>query len=680
MDFPDSMSQEQIVTTIQKNGWGGKQKQPEHGMVYNGLNTLLNAPLPSEQYRSQGDGLADSAYNALLDFGDAPTRWLRGAGKGAINTAAGIGSFANKYLGATIPVNQENLKDLTETHGFNEGFGNFAEQTAEYMLGEGLAKAGLKAGVKASPLLARIASNSKLGNTAVRLGRDLAANTVVAGAQSGGDPVATGLGGVVLPLAGHGVGAVAGRVKQFVKDAGAGKALSPEAQTLANQANIPLRQSDLDGSALTRRVEDVTGHSGAMDIYQKQEHPRQQGLNALALNLAGTDSGEAVSNDIMDQLRDQTGQYRNEANQHYKDWRSATDANKQRVQVRTKTEIDPNTGVKTKVPVFANVATPVDIQQVKATMKPVYKRMRQVLKAFPSHDFGEGGVALHDLMKADDFVPADVADKHLSALKAITRDAALPTVMDESQGLAAKAIGQLEPQLDAAMSQMPPSVAASLDAGRQATKNKHAIADLIQDVSGNKEGDISKQIMNRMTAPGDYNVDSHLKPVLDALPHMKDKIGNAFLNDLFAQAVRDGGFQRDAGVIKKWTDMGPKTKDLIYGPKAKSIDAFIELAQRMNWNTNPSGTAKTNILTKMLPFAGHGAVPLAMAHFVSGPVGVATFIGQLAATRQLGKVLLQPGGADKLNNLIRFGYNSAKGQAARAAVKAIVTDVSHTDN
>lgn len=147
-------------------------------------------------------------YHTGNDWIDAPLGLVQGAAKGIASTGVGIGALARKAVGLP-PLPEHTFDADTNPDGIGQGTGKFLEQAAEYAVPAsevGTALKGASLGARA------------LGQAAVGAG--------VSAAQSGGDPTATAVGGLLGGATEYAGAAVSG----------AKKLLADKAPTLANFA------------------------------------------------------------------------------------------------------------------------------------------------------------------------------------------------------------------------------------------------------------------------------------------------------------------------------------------------------------------------------------------------------------------------------------------------------------
>lgn len=100
---------------------------------------------------------------------------------------------------------------------------------------------------------------------------------------------------------------------------------------------------------------------------------------------------------------------------------------------------NPQTGK----PIYTDMALPVDMRPVKAALAPIY---RDLMRAMPvaQQRASPGLVAIHNIISEADFKPASLAETDLGAIKALARGADMPELRNVSQGLAAKAVTELD--------------------------------------------------------------------------------------------------------------------------------------------------------------------------------------------------------------------------------------------
>lgn len=94
-------------------------------------------------------------------------------------------------------------------------------------------------------------------------------------------------------------------------------------------------------------------------------------------------------------------------------------------------------------PIYKDIALPVDMRPVKAALKPIYDRIKRQMP-IAQQQASQGLRAIENILSEDDFKPASAADGDLSAIKGVARGADSPHLRDVSQGLAAKAVSELE--------------------------------------------------------------------------------------------------------------------------------------------------------------------------------------------------------------------------------------------
>jgi hypothetical protein len=180
--------------------------------------------------------------NSLID---APLGVVQGFAKGAASTGVGIGAIARKVAGLP-PLPADTYKADTEASGTGQGTGKFLEQAAEFAIpGSSVGKA-LKGAGLATRALGQAATAGAIG-----------------AAQSGGDPLATGV-SAGLGGAGELAGPVLSKAKQL---------LGNKAPTLQNFAesfgNATPTQKARISSALDTLKKD--GIQPGADVHEMQD-------------------------------------------------------------------------------------------------------------------------------------------------------------------------------------------------------------------------------------------------------------------------------------------------------------------------------------------------------------------------------------------------------------------------
>jgi len=309
----------------------------------------------------------------------------------------------------------------------------------------------------------------------------------------------------------------------------------------------------------------------------------------------------------------------------------------QRVQTGTQQTFFPPGQAPT--PLFKQIRLPVDIRGFKAALRPVYDELTRLIPA-AQRDASPGLGAIASLLAEDDFLPASIAERNLSALKRIGRGADLPELRNLAQGLGAKAASELQAAVDAGVSADPAALAA-LKQGRLQTAAKHGAEEIFD-----KLREEPVQAFRQATLPKDTGID-YLRQLQALAPQEIPKLARALLEDLFTTARKEGGWQRATGIEARWAQLGRNTKQILFGPAADDLDRFFLLGKLLEQNPNPSGTALT--------LTGVGSLVAAIRSPSTG-------IPSLIASGQLAKLMNSPAGVRFLTK----GLTLTAGTAAAA--------------
>ena len=328
-----------------------------------------------------------------------------------------------------------------------------------------------------------------------------------------------------------------------------------------------------------------------------------------------------------------------DADTAYADYRNieSQPANIKTVQTGTKTVpsqiVDPRTGVlKTvnqSVPVTEDIALPADVTDIKAQLKPLAGQIEKWWQP-AKRDVSEGYQAIKSILNGPDVVPASQAEKGLGGLKQLARDGD-----PQNAGMAKFVIPKLQSVIDGAVSAGGQDAIDALRAGRTATAAKYGAKAVLDQLR-----DEPVQTFGQLTYAKDSGVDL-LREVAKQVPGQLPKIGRAYLEDLFGKAQSQGGWTGADGLFTKWQNLGPQTKQLIFGnPQLVSdLDKFFLGAKKLAENPNPSGTMVMGLS------AGSGTLM-----FTNPATGIPLAIGAGA----LSKMLHSPAGVRALTNGLKL--------------------------
>jgi hypothetical protein len=289
----------------------------------------------------------------------------------------------------------------------------------------------------------------------------------------------------------------------------------------------------------------------------------------------------------------------------------------------------------------------VDLRSAKEVLRPTYDALRQQAELTPAAMMGakaQAYNALHKIMQGEDYLPLSVVDSALSDLKSFVRSD-VPELRTVGQGIAAKAIRELDAAVLGRAREAGPDVLGALKEGRSATVRKHVAGKILEKLS--KKEDVG--VYRGATADGDSAI-GQLRKLAYQAPDELPKIGRAYLDELLGKATAEGGFGHAAAIATQWRKLGTETKRLLYKDPAyiKDLDNFFELARLTSENANPSGTAHTLLV------AGQGGLLL-----TDVTTGAASVIG----TAALSKFLHSRAGV----RLLTEGFRVPVGRKAAAA-------------
>jgi hypothetical protein len=282
---------------------------------------------------------------------------------------------------------------------------------------------------------------------------------------------------------------------------------------------------------------------------------------------------------------------------------------------------------------------PVRVVDAKASLKPVYERLKREAELVPLQgDRARALTALDRLMTGPDVVPVSIADAALSDLKAMARGAAMPELRTKGQGLAAEAVKQLEQTVQGAVRDAGPEAVGALTRGRGAVRAKAAAGETLAEIQ-----DEPVRAFKRATARQDVSIE-HLKRLEETAPDAIPQVARAWLDEQLTKATEAGKFEHADRIYADWQKLGPETKRKLFGERTPDLDAFFLLAKKLNENPNPSGTA--NVLA----------------------VNATQVLSYLPA-KAITKMLYSPRGARLLTQGLRLSLRPATRAAGMAAIQ-----------
>lgn len=307
------------------------------------------------------------------------------------------------------------------------------------------------------------------------------------------------------------------------------------------------------------------------------------------------------------------------ANQHYGRLRQleGSSPDVEVVAQRQAVPIDPK--VKT-----ATLKAPVDLRVIRPHLKPLLERLnkKKELTGQLMGDEGRAAVALDRLVNGDDFAGLVDVDAALGDLKSMARGAAMPELRTGGQSASAAAVSRLSKAVDTAAEALGPEAVQSLKAGRLATRQKYAAAEVLDALKAEPV-----KTANAALAQGDAAV-MHLRELQRFAPESLPQVGKAVLSDLLTEATKDGGFTATQSLATKWQKLGPETKKLLFKDPdyIKDLDRFWALARKMGEQSNPSGSAHVGglmaqgyLLTDPVTLAGYQLTGAALAKALNSP-------------------------------------------------------------
>lgn len=638
----------------------GRRVKAKYPGAYDDFGDVTQVPAQSVSPSwSQRLGLT-GAENAPLSVGGIAKEFARegvdmaeGAASGLASTIFHGGDLIRRTTGMNRVINTPAAQQaMTPPPTAFGATGKGLEQAAEFLAPMG-AVGGVSKGVEAATAGMKYAP-------ALRIAGKAAANAVASGGvaalQSGGNPGETATaalvgGGTSAALEGAAEGWNA--AKPFVRNQ-----LNPveqQAMDWLRRHGVPISTGQGTGSLEVQRIEkgleNIPGSAGwTQQYFENQEQAlNRAGRQVISQTQPGSNMGPFEAGESLQQrIQDRIEAPKQYADKRYNQVRSIIANNAREVQTGTRTSalVDPN-GNPIQVPVMQTIQTPVDTTVEKTALARVYNELSKAMPEF-QRQVSPGFQALGQIINGPDINDAITVDRNLSAVKALLRKSANPYLNTQSQRLAAQAVNQLSGALDSSLSDAGGRALEKLNQARAAVKSQHEVAELLASLPTEPV-----QLYQRIASSGDRSA-TLLSELNRYAPREMRQIGRTYLDGLMQTATAEGGFSRAPGIMAQWQNMGPRTKQLLFGsPQAvRELDNFFLGAKRLTTDVNPSKTAYA--------LAALGPVGAAMDG-VFGPGSIEDkakrlpmeIAGPMVASRTLSNLLLSPAGRAFLTSSIK---------------------------
>lgn len=293
------------------------------------------------------------------------------------------------------------------------------------------------------------------------------------------------------------------------------------------------------------------------------------------------------------------------------------------------------------VPVIESIAGPTDMKAVKATAKPMLDQLKKqmgiaVSKTSPILSMVE------DIVNGPDVVSLRTAKSNISAIQDFARNEA-GVMRKPAQALSAQLVSPFHDAIDSAAQGVGPDAYQALQDGNAATRAKYDLAKAIpgsylkRDVPPNNLA----QLHDLLTKNEDAQFPA-LQKVVAHVPAAAPGIARATIEDIFRGVTEGGGISKVQTAINKWNDLGPQTKQLLFGADTtQEVDNLLQYAKMAVSESNPSGTAPTAQVMALFAMMAHNPMAGITAMAGARQLAKGIFSPETASTiRQTGRVPL----------------------------------------
>lgn len=580
------------------------------------------------------DGV-DDGTGILGAIGDVVT----GAAKGVANTAAhigpklwhavpGVSELVDKFYGEpglSERAFAEIDRILTPTNTAQKA-GFIGEQIVENLIpSKAITSLGTAAVARGAPALAKVMGKTA-GAIAPRVAVEAAANAGMAAAQ-GGDPLTGAIVGGAIPA----VTGAAGRAGAAVTRS----RLNPTEEAaveFARAKGIPIDAATATGSDFVSRQQAMaSANMGGAGVAETFKRGQEEALERVATELteqanAGARSGLAANagpavdavgagERVRRTLTTLREGFTKKANDAYESLRGfETSAVPDTVPVTQQARIAGGE-MTVKIPTPMQLA--VDVRPAKGVMGDIHQQLQREreLVGVLHGNKARALLSLDALMTAPDHAPLSVVDGALSGLKDFIR-VAPGEMRTPGQALMVKAVRELDAAVVSRAEQAGPDVIAALRAGREATKAKYAVDEVLDMLR-----DGARPLFDQLTARKDGAVEA-LRAVSEHAPQEVPHVGRAFLEGLLETATKEGGFQSADTLFSKWQNLGKETKRILFPKIGADLDRFFLVNKMIAKNLNKSGTASTLASRLSIPGLAMLGPNWALAKVLYTPSGV----------------------------------------------------------
>ena len=426
--------------------------------------------------------------------------------------------------------------------------------------------------------------------------------------------VAEGLGeGVGLGLATFGTSALP-KTAQVLKS-GAKRALN-EIQDFAAQRKIPLSAADVSDNAFIKGGQQVASATLGGSMVATPARAAQSGrMRAVAGELMDevsptSEARAEAGRGLKASLEGRKEAFAEASRLEYGELAKLEKlpANQVNVQVGTRElksgVVDVNGNpVVTQIPITEKMAFPTDVRPLKQWAQPILDKLKQRYNPADPESakaIGQQMKSLQSIVDGPDYKPASIAEKDLSAVKALRRNADVET---EATMRGAQELDMLQQSIDDAVSKDPAAIKA-LQAGRAKWAAKSEVEEII-----GKLREEPAQAFEQASWRKDNGIE-FLKRMQKEVPSEMKNLGRAWLEDTFAKSMAEDGLTGGKGLLAKWESLGPETKQILFGNPAMvgNLDKFFRLAKRIDSPLNTSGTAAATAAGRVIDLATGGSV------------------------------------------------------------------------